>query len=316
MSEPRRPITLLADIPSLPGIYLECNDTPFLHEAFPICHHRSKPHLSWPGISNYITSAARRHHPVPSRCLIDEPNTLLHGRGKCPGFVDDASVGPALSSGGFQRRMNMCAVPMKRHFNVTHSCSSITSNNCSPVMDSSNHRVFAPPDIVPTTALQDSEFNRVTSSLVSPSDNCLRVNDSSNHRMPTPPDIVPTAALQDSDSNRAATSPASPSELSRKECVTFYKSNASGSLDFPPSAPEAFEYCPKPADIYVHCDEAHNITQVWIWSGDQWTKAGVDICHPTLPGYRLKLLDSGEPSWVTRKMMVTDQGRAKRKHQV
>ncbi|KAI6146474.1 hypothetical protein BKA82DRAFT_1005355 [Pisolithus tinctorius] len=329
MSEPRRPITLLADIPSLPGIYLERDDTPFLHEAFPIHHCCSKPHLSRPGISNYITSAAHRHHPVPSRCLINEPSTLPHGRGKCPGFVDDASAGPALSSDSFQCRTNTHTMPTKCHFNVTHSHLSITSNNCSPVMDSLNHRVFAPPDIVPTTTLQDSEFNRATSSLVLPSDNCLRVNNSSNHRMPTPPDIVPTAALQDSDSNRAATSPASPSEplswplkcmrkaiRSRKECVTFYKSNASGSLDFPPSAPEAFEYHPKPADIYVHRDEAHNITQVWIWSGDQWTKAGVDICHPTLPGYRLKLLDSGEPSWVTRKTMVTDQGRAKRKHQV
>ncbi|KAI6146458.1 hypothetical protein BKA82DRAFT_1005373 [Pisolithus tinctorius] len=276
MSEPRHPITLLADLPSLPGIYLECDDTPFLHEAFPIRHHRSKAHLAWPGVSNYITSAAHHHHPVPSRCLIDEPTTLPRGR------------------------TNVHMMPTKRHFNVTQSHSSnLTSNNCSIVMDSSNHRAPAPPVILCTTALQDSEFDQATLSLVSPSDNCPHVDISSNHRMSTPLDAV---------------SPASPSEpsswplkcmrkaiRSQKECVTFYKSSTSGSLDFPPSAPEAFEYCPKPADIYVHHDEAHNITQVWIWSGDQWTKAGVDICHPTLPGYRLKLLDSGEPSWVTRK---------------
>ncbi|KAI6156893.1 hypothetical protein BKA82DRAFT_4050832 [Pisolithus tinctorius] len=231
MSEPRHPITLLADLPSLPGIYLERDDTPFLHEAFPIRHHRSKAHLARPGVS---------------KCLIDEPTTLPHGWAP------------------------------------------------------------APPVILRTTALQDSEFDRATSSLVSPSDNCPRVDISLNHRMSTPLDSVPTTALRDSDANRAAVSPASPSE----------PSSTSGSLDFPPSAPEAFEYRPKPADIYVHHDEARSITQVWIWSGDQWTEAGIDTCHPTLPGYRLKLLDSGEPSWVTRKTMVTDQGRVKRKHQV
>ena len=98
----------------------------------------------------------------------------------------------------------------------------------------------------------------------------------------------------------------------RTEWTTFYKSASSQCLDCPPKVPHAYERPLSPADIYVHQDQSKGVFQIWVWSGDRWTDAQVDTCHPVLSGYHLKLLHNGDPSWVTRKTMITDQGRAKK----
>ena len=98
----------------------------------------------------------------------------------------------------------------------------------------------------------------------------------------------------------------------KKEWTTFYKSVSSQCLDLPPKIPHAYERPLSTADIYVHQDQSKGVFQVWVWSGDRWTDAQVDTCHPVLSGYHLKLLPNGDPSWVTRKTMITDQGRAKK----
>ena len=100
---------------------------------------------------------------------------------------------------------------------------------------------------------------------------------------------------------------------SREECVMFYKSSGAQSLDSPPAMPQAYDHPLRIADLYVHHGWTEDTFQTWMWSGRQWTEVGVDTLHPLLSGYHLKLLDNGEPSWVTRKTMVTDQGRMKRK---
>ena len=100
---------------------------------------------------------------------------------------------------------------------------------------------------------------------------------------------------------------------SREECVMFYKSSGPQSLDSPPVMPQAYDHPLRIADLYVHHDWTEDTFQIWMWSESQWTEVGVDTLHPLLSGYHLKLLDNGEPSWVTRKTMITDQGRMKRK---
>ncbi|KAI6097610.1 hypothetical protein EDD16DRAFT_598306 [Pisolithus croceorrhizus] len=101
----------------------------------------------------------------------------------------------------------------------------------------------------------------------------------------------------------------------QKEYVTFYRSFSGGPLDSPPDIPEAYEHPWRIADLYVHHNQTENVFQVWMRSETRWIKAAVDTHHPTLSNYCLKLLDNGEPSWVLRKMMVTDRRRAKRKQE-
>jgi len=99
----------------------------------------------------------------------------------------------------------------------------------------------------------------------------------------------------------------------REECTTYYKSAGAQPFDSPLEMPQAYEYRLKVADLYVHYSQTQDTYQIWMWSGSQWTSVDADAHHPVLSGYRLKLSDNGEPSWVTRKTMITDQGRMKKR---
>jgi len=99
----------------------------------------------------------------------------------------------------------------------------------------------------------------------------------------------------------------------REECTTYYKSAGAQPFDSPSEMPQAYEYWLKVADLYVHYSQTQDTYQTWMWSGSQWTSIGEDAHHPVLSGYHLKLSDNGEPSWVTRKTMITDQGRMKKR---
>ncbi|KAI6003558.1 hypothetical protein EDC04DRAFT_2611675 [Pisolithus marmoratus] len=65
------------------------------------------------------------------------------------------------------------------------------------------------------------------------------------------------------------------------------------------------------ADLYIHQNDRESVRQIWMWTGHQWNTVKPDCTHPVMSEYRLKILDKGEPSWVMRKTMVSDQGRAK-----
>ncbi|KAI6018099.1 hypothetical protein BKA83DRAFT_4128011 [Pisolithus microcarpus] len=67
------------------------------------------------------------------------------------------------------------------------------------------------------------------------------------------------------------------------------------------------------ADLYIHQNDRESVRQIWMWTGHRWDVADPECTHPIMSEYRLKILGKGEPSWVTRKTMVSDQGRAKRK---
>jgi len=99
----------------------------------------------------------------------------------------------------------------------------------------------------------------------------------------------------------------------QEECTTYYKSAGAQPFDSPSEMPQAYEYWLKVADLYVHYSRMQDKYQIWMWSGSQWTGVDEDAHHPVLSGYRLKLSDNGEPSWVTRKTMITDQGRVKKR---
>ncbi|KAI6032117.1 hypothetical protein BKA83DRAFT_4122507 [Pisolithus microcarpus] len=60
-------------------------------------------------------------------------------------------------------------------------------------------------------------------------------------------------------------------------------------------------------------NDRESVQQIWMWTGHRWDVADPECTHPIMSEYRLKILGKGEPSWVTRKTMVSDQGRAKRK---
>jgi len=102
---------------------------------------------------------------------------------------------------------------------------------------------------------------------------------------------------------------------SQKECVCWFKSCGKGRLLSPPDSWDAYDSPLQIADLYIHQYDHENVHQfhIWMWTGHSWDVVQPNCTHPTLPGYRLKILDKGEPSWVTRKTMVSDQGRAKRR---
>lgn len=99
----------------------------------------------------------------------------------------------------------------------------------------------------------------------------------------------------------------------QRACVQWFKSTGNGSLQAPPEHPRSYDTLLCLADLYVHQDNCRHTFQVWMWSGHRWDPIKSTAPHPTLPGYCLKILDRGEPSWVTRKTMVSDQGRAKQR---
>jgi len=102
---------------------------------------------------------------------------------------------------------------------------------------------------------------------------------------------------------------------SQKECVCWFKSCGKGHLLSPPDSWDAYDSPLQIADLYIHQYDYENVHQIhiWMWTGHSWDAVQPNCTHPTMPGYRLKILDKGEPSWVTRKTMVSDQGRAKRR---
>lgn len=84
----------------------------------------------------------------------------------------------------------------------------------------------------------------------------------------------------------------------RKEKVIWHASRGDAELLAPPMPPAAANL----ADVYVHVVEGRSSPQVWLRMEPlAWVEAGGGHAHPTLDGYVLHLLLSGEPRWVQRK---------------
>ena len=52
--------------------------------------------------------------------------------------------------------------------------------------------------------------------------------------------------------------------------------------------------------------------QAWVWKGKAWVPIKGGDPHPYIDGYCVSFLQDGEPSWVTKKTMVTYRGKRRR----
>jgi hypothetical protein len=66
-------------------------------------------------------------------------------------------------------------------------------------------------------------------------------------------------------------------------------------------------------DLFIHITGLS--VQMWIWDDQRWEEVVEGHAHPYLSEHRLRLLNNGEPRWVTRKTVSTYGGR-KRNHNV
>lgn len=98
------------------------------------------------------------------------------------------------------------------------------------------------------------------------------------------------------------------------EHLGWFKSTRDGPLLAPPLAiPAHYQVLPRVGDVYMHHDKTTDSFKAWVWRENQWTAATGELSHPILTDYRLKVSSTGEPSWVTKKSLVSEKGRDKRK---
>jgi hypothetical protein len=93
------------------------------------------------------------------------------------------------------------------------------------------------------------------------------------------------------------------------EMTVWYASSGKTSIRYPSIG--AY----KPGDLFVHRFEVgHSFGhQVWLWDIiNGWTPIHEAYPHPTLKDHVLSMTKSGDPSWITRKSLVTYVGRSRR----
>lgn len=92
--------------------------------------------------------------------------------------------------------------------------------------------------------------------------------------------------------------------------IVWYLSTGIGHISYPSQSSA------DPGDLYLHREKGGN-TQIWLRTLDlQWKPTNAGDSHPCLTGYRLHMLFSGEPRWVTKKTVTTYRGREKRQTSV
>jgi len=90
---------------------------------------------------------------------------------------------------------------------------------------------------------------------------------------------------------------------SHEETVSWYSSKSSLALDQPPVSLTCYGGTLQSGDLFINIHS--NGIQSWIRELDRWVSVEEDHPHPFLKSYRLILLKNGDPSWVTRKTVVT-----------
>ncbi|KAI5981325.1 hypothetical protein EDD15DRAFT_2204154 [Pisolithus albus] len=316
-------------------------DIPIMRQAFPIRRERSKPHLSQPAVAKRLCQA------VLSRCLIT--NSFLRPQG-CNAPHEVGQDPPAklampcrmsqisASQGGGGDSLQAGNPPSEGGFNSLPSSRGAAQEPPAPVLGAP-----APPSIasVITTPAETQQPGRA----------CLADQDATADPVSvltsvssTAPQVAPTVRPESPQSTTQSTANPStslsgkwlcplhppPSALdpqsltlplkrerrairSRKECVHWFRSNGNDNLRSPPDSRSAYDSPLQIADLYIHRNDRESVRQIWMWTGHRWDAVAPDCTHPTMSNYRLRILDKGEPSWVTRKTMVSDQGREKRK---
>lgn len=68
-----------------------------------------------------------------------------------------------------------------------------------------------------------------------------------------------------------------------------------------------------PGDLFVHRSAEDGATRIWVRNVEEtWAIIHHGGSHPVMPLYRLRMLATGEPRWITRKTETTYRGREKR----
>jgi len=98
---------------------------------------------------------------------------------------------------------------------------------------------------------------------------------------------------------------------SRSDRVTWYYTCSRTAISAASTSPLSYSHELCTGDLRLHKSQQNEQLQSWVWDGSQWVEINHGDVHLNLPGYRLKLVGD-EPSWVTRKTVVDDMGRAKR----
>ncbi|KAI5985652.1 hypothetical protein EDD15DRAFT_2200541 [Pisolithus albus] len=252
-------------------------DIPIMRQAFPIRRERSKPHLSQPAVANApheVVQDVAAKPTTPSR--MSQPNT------------SQGSGGDSLQAGNPPSERKSTSSSSSR--GAAQEPRSPTPGACTPA-----------PQLIPESPQLTALPTRPTAD---PSTSFPGKWLCPLHPLPFPldPQSLPLPLKREKRAIR-----------SRRECVQWFKSKGNGSLRSPPDSRSAYDSPLQIADLYIHQNDRESVRQIWMWTGHRWDVADPECTHPIMSEYRLKILGKGEPSWVTRKTMVSDQGRAKRK---
>ncbi|KAI6006089.1 hypothetical protein EDD15DRAFT_2191383 [Pisolithus albus] len=279
-------------------------DIPIMRQVFPIRQERSKPHLLQPAVAHFLR---------PQGC--DAPHEVEQ---------DDAAEHTMPSM------MRRYRVPAGRELtigNVLGACApsppSIASVTAAPTETSQLERadlairnVTASP--VPAIVVVSSTAPQVTPRAIPESPRPIVVSTQSTTDPSTAaqatPTVIPESLQLTTPATRSTADPAASSPgkwicpLRPPPCPLDPQS-LSLPLKWEKRAIRSQKECI--ADLYIHQNDRESVRQIWMWTGHQWDAVKPDCTHPIMSEYRLKILEKGEPSWVMRKTMVSDQGRAK-----
>ena len=97
---------------------------------------------------------------------------------------------------------------------------------------------------------------------------------------------------------------------SREEVTSWYCSRSSRPMDGPSVSPYLYSEALCENDLFIHT--CSNGIQAWIWNGETWVPIKEGDPHPHITGYCVSFLEKGEPSWVTKKTIVTYRSKRRR----
>ena len=95
-----------------------------------------------------------------------------------------------------------------------------------------------------------------------------------------------------------------------EEVTSWYCSRSSRPMDFPSLSPHLYSEALCENDLFIHT--CSNGIQAWIWNGETWVPIKEGDPHPHITGYCVSFLEKGEPSWVTKKTIVTYRSKRRR----
>jgi hypothetical protein len=96
----------------------------------------------------------------------------------------------------------------------------------------------------------------------------------------------------------------------REEVTSWYSSQDPAPLSSPPTAPPLFSDALQEGDLFIHMYRGG--VQSWIWAGTSWMPVKECHPHPSIEGYCFFLLENNDPTWVTRRTVVTYRGKKRK----